>query len=104
MTRISFDTYYESYIFECSGHTGYSTPGEDILCSAVSVLCYTLDRFLQKLYDEAQIESYTKEFNDGCVIMQFEAFDKSVLDSIEILLDGFRLLSENYPEHIATDF
>ena len=42
MTKITFDTYYDTYLFECIGHTEYATAGQDILCSAVSILCYTL--------------------------------------------------------------
>ena len=46
MTDVSFVKYRDTYIFQCSGHTGYAAAGEDILCSAVSVLCYTLREYL----------------------------------------------------------
>ncbi len=54
MTCITFTRHRDRYLFECEGHTGYSKRGCDILCSAVSCLCYTLDAYLQGAYEDGK--------------------------------------------------
>lgn len=107
MTTVTFEPYYDTYMFRCSGHSGYSAPGHDIVCSAVSVLCYTLDDFLSRSELEGRISSYKRDFSDGYVSIDFEAVrieDTGLFDGIEAILGGFRLLSEHFPEYVAAEF
>lgn len=107
MTNVSFEPYYDTYMFQCAGHSGYREKGCDIVCSAVSVLCYTLDAFLSRCECEGRIKNYKKDFSEGMAYMEFEAVcpdDTGVMDGVEALLEGFRLLSEYYPDYVAADF
>ncbi len=106
MTTVSFDTYYDTGIFQCEGHSGYSEPGSDIVCSAVSVLCYTLDEYLSRLELEGRISSYKREFTDGYVSMEFgyNPYDGGISDGVEAIMGGFSLLSEHFPEYVTTEF
>ncbi|MBQ2729674.1 MAG: ribosomal-processing cysteine protease Prp [Clostridia bacterium] len=107
MTSISYTEYYEAHIFECVGHTGYSTAGNDILCSAVSCLCYTLDAYLRGCVLEGKITHYVSEFNEGNVRIQYEYTDicntEALLEAVRAILGGFILLEENFPDHINVD-
>ena len=105
MTMISFDTYYDTYLFECVGHTEYTTAGQDILCSAVSIFCYTLRALLRDEYEEGKIYRYREDFSAGYVRMDFELPDDSapILDNIMAILRGFLLLEEAFPDYIQAD-
>lgn len=106
MTEISFNLYDSTYIFECKGHTGYSARGSDILCSAVSVLCYTLKDLLEDMEAAGRIYRLICDFHDGMAIIEFSPAsekDISLLEAVEALLRGFRILGEGYPEYITAD-
>lgn len=107
MTHVSYESYHDLHIFECVGHTGYSSLGTDILCSAISCLCYTLDAYLQKGYDEGSITNFVSDFSDGYVRLQFEYCDKydsqRCDEAINAVLSGFTLLEQSYPDYIDTD-
>lgn len=105
MTKISFDTYYDSYLFECVGHTEYASAGHDILCSAISILCYTLRALLRDAYEEGKIDRYQEDFSPGYVRMDFALPDDSaqILDSVMAILRGFQLLEEAFPDFVEAD-
>lgn len=106
MTDISFQLYDDTYIFECNGHTGYSTRGSDILCSAVSVLCYTLKDLLEDMEAAGRIYRLICDFRDGMAIIEFSLSsekDTPLLEAVNALLRGFRILSDGYPEYITAN-
>lgn len=107
MTRISFENYRDTYIFECCGHTGYASAGRDILCSAVSVLCYTLASYLEKQKSEGALTSFLSDFSEGYARMSFDISDtadeRSITEAVRAILFGFALLEESFPDHIDTD-
>ncbi len=104
MTEISFDLCGDTYIFECVGHTGFSASGSDILCSAVSILCYTLKDFLEDMEADGRISDLICDLRGGTAIIEFRTAsddDTSLLEAVCALLGGFRLLGDNYPEYIS---
>lgn len=105
MTRVSFVQYRDSYIFQCTGHTGFAQSGEDILCSAVSVLCYTLDEYLQRAHSEGRLKRYESSFSSADVTVEFEPVqeDGALLEAVRAVLGGFILLAENYGDYIIAD-
>ena len=107
MTTVTFVKYGGKYIFECTGHAEYASYGRDILCSALSVLCYTLDSYLRRASGEGKICSYCSRFEPGNVHLSFEVCDtypnNIALQVVEAILDGFVLLEESFPDHIRAD-
>lgn len=107
MTSVTFDRIYDTYIFECSGHTGYSVCGKDILCSAVSILCYTLRTYLEGLFDEGIICDFLSDFSAGSAIIRYSFSDGAdeirVCEAVNAILSGFSLLEENFPDYISAD-
>jgi uncharacterized protein YsxB (DUF464 family) len=107
MTTVSFNRIHDTYLFECTGHTGYSSCGRDILCSAVSVLCYTMRSYLEGLFDEGILCNFISEFSDGSALIRFELSDGAdegkVLEAVKAVLTGFSLLEENFPDFVTAD-
>lgn len=107
MTSVTFDKLHDTYIFQCSGHTGYSVCGKDILCSAVSILCYTLRSYLEGLFGEGIILNYLSDFSSGSVLIRYELSDgadeRSVEEAVKAILSGFSLLEENFPDFVTAD-
>ena len=68
--------------FRCDGHAEYAEPGEDIVCSAVSVLTLNTCNAIEALTEDA--------FSVGA--------DASLL--IDALVLGMQSLSEQYSEFI----
>ena len=108
MTKISFCNYNGKYIFECMGHTEYASYGKDVLCSAISVLCYTLGAYLSRASTEGKICSYQSSFAPGEVHLSFELCDSYphniALHVVNAILDGFALLEESFPDYIKAEF
>ena len=107
MTEITFANYHDTCIFSCNGHTKYSNAGADILCSAVSCLCYTLNAYVQSLHERGDTTHYLSQFSNGNVQIEFilsdTADEKAVMEAIGAILSGFKLLWENFPDHITLD-
>lgn len=107
MTSVTFTKYYEKFIFECKGHAEYGPRGGDILCSAVSTLCYTLERYLSGAFERGLIINYNESFSEGYVIISFEYadtfFTTCVEEAVNAVLGGFTLLSESFPDHVSAD-
>lgn len=105
MTHVSLCRYRDAYIFQCTGHAGYAQSGEDILCSAVSVLCYTLDEYLKRAHGEGRLLRYISSFASADVTIEFEPrnSDRVLLEAVNAVLGGFALLAENYGDYILAD-
>ena len=107
MTTVSFNRIHDTYLFECTGHTGYSSCGRDILCSAVSILCYTMRSYLEGLFEEGIIRNYLSDFSSGSVLIRYELSDgadeRSVEEAVKAILSGFSLLEENFPDFVTAD-
>ncbi len=106
MTDVSFVKYRDTYIFQCSGHTGYAAAGEDILCSAVSVLCYTLREYLAGTELDSRLAKFRHTFVPGEVVIEFRAAheeDTALIEAVRAILGGFEILAESFGEYIRTD-
>lgn len=107
MTSVTFNKTHDTYIFECTGHTGYCVCGNDILCSAVSILCYTMREYLEGLYNEGLLCDFLSDFAPGNVLIRFEFSDGTdeyrIGEAINAILGGFSLLEESFPDYISAD-
>lgn len=75
------------------GHAGYADPGEDIVCSAVSSLWFTL-------INSIQLTDSSYQVSDGPNELHIQNVDKYT----GILLDSFRIgangIAEAYPDNV----
>ena len=85
--------------FRCDGHAEYAEPGEDIVCSAVSVLTLNTCNAIEALTEDAFSVGADQE--SGLIDFDFEdvpGHDASLL--IDALVLGMQSLSEQYSEFI----
>ena len=85
------------------GHAGFAEPGKDIVCSAVSILCYTLRRVVENLNLRGLLSEKHITFSNGAVYIDFTpryGCEISVMEQVNAILEGFNILAENYPENV----
>lgn len=85
------------------GHAGYKPPGEDIVCAAASMIFYNLAQVLME-YDKEQTMTKPVEMKYGDVSV-IRAYPKAAVEAwvdhdFYFALTGFRLLENQYPEHV----
>lgn len=72
------------------GHAGYAERGSDIVCSAATILAYSLAERVRECGGKI-----TMQPGYACIISGTEA-----LDALETVASGYRLLAEGYPDYI----
>lgn len=103
MTQITYDRHYDKHVLVCAGHTEYS-PGSDILCSAVSTLCYCAKAYFEKAYAEGAVTDLKVALDKGFFALSFECEENSyALEVLKAVIEGFDILSEQFPDHISLD-
>lgn len=87
--------------FKISGHSGYGTHGNDIVCSAVSALGQTALLGLLKVA-EVEVDYKVDEGYLTCSITDFKSDRKSILCEgiLETMYEGFKNIEESYKKHI----
>lgn len=81
-----------------TGHADYAEHGKDIVCSAASILCYTLIAILDRYkYDEKEV--YLDNGDIKIMVVDTSPRDEATV-IFDTILQGFELLAEQYPENI----
>lgn len=94
MTRIEI----EKNKITINGHAGYGPEGQDIVCSAISILTYTLIGALE----DADIDYYEDIRPGHAHIEAFpdnKNFEKSEI-IFEVITKGLQILCENFAEFV----
>ena len=81
-----------------TGHAMYN-PGNDIVCSAASVLgqaAVTMVQNMQGVYTEANMKP-------GNLEMIVFGDTEKIMDRLAVMTTGFRMLSAAYPEYVEFD-
>lgn len=104
MTRVTFYKFDDRYIgYEFSGHADLAEYGEDILCSAISILSFTCtNTILHELKLNATIEE-DEEIGYVELIVQ-EDLEVSIADKLDLVIRQMKIgidgLKEQYPKHM----
>ena len=87
---------------EIFGHSNYDESGKDIICSAVSILSYTLINSLNSIgkIDEKYIDIEENE-SEGLLVLKLNKQNKKTNILFENFLVGIRLLLEDYSDYIT---
>lgn len=99
----------KTYTFEMNGHSGYSERGTDIVCSAASMLLYTLVESAGRLPEEAYTKAPEFKINDlddvnasfTCTPSDVYASTVSVI--CQTILAGYELLADTYPDNVSIE-
>lgn len=101
MTEIRFNP--KQYKVEIKGHAGYAEVGKDIVCSAVSILFYTLAECLTNSRDELVDDPIINMDGDGEASIQCNPkleYEGNVMRTYWTILNGFQLLADSYEENV----
>ena len=87
---------------EIKGHAGYGKKGEDIVCSAVSILTYTL---LASLMHMQGVKVQNAVIKNGYAYLQWRPPDakseKEICNAvIDALCAGYEIMQQNYPDYV----
>ena len=100
MIDITFNP--NTYTLDIKGHAGHGEKGEDIVCSAISTLFYTLG---EALYGASHMIAEEIVFNDedgnghlSC--KPKEEYEKNISLIFWTILVGFELVAKNYEKNV----
>lgn len=94
MTKIKYQIMNDEFEIEVKGHAGYAAVGNDIVCSAISILVQTLAYHME---DVAEDHNY--KLSSGEVWIR--AKGETAMVSFKTILTGLVMLQEQYPEYIS---
>jgi uncharacterized protein YsxB (DUF464 family) len=88
---------------EVSGHAGQAEKGKDIVCSAVSILFYTLAQAITDSEEmlEATPIIYTEDGNGFVSCKPKKTFLSAIQRTYWTVLTGIEMLAEEYKEYIS---
>ncbi len=88
--------------FRCDGHADYAQEGQDIVCSAVSVLTINTINAIDALTDDA----YSLGDDETAGLIDFKFYEDPTHDAtllIDAMVLGMRSIEEQYGEFIHFD-
>ena len=91
----------KEYDLTIKGHAESGEKGHDIVCSAVSVLFYTLGQSLVESNEMLEANSFTDKDGEGhlsCVPKK--EYEGNIARSYWTIMQGFMLIAGNYPKNV----
>lgn len=106
MTKVYYREYYDRFLIIVDGHSEFNEKGKDIVCSAVSILVFTLLNALKNEECDKRLIFRREIVHDGYFCVEVEPFDfsrKRIEGIIETVILGLVLLNEEYPENVKLE-
>lgn len=106
MITASFATNQESgsITLKIKGHADAAESGKDIICSAATILAYTVAQTLQFMYEQGELQKKPRiKLTEGDTIIVAKPKPEGyaeVLHTFFVAQVGYHLLSHNYPQHV----
>jgi uncharacterized protein YsxB (DUF464 family) len=106
MIKASFTHQKETGIIalEVKGHAGQAEKGQDIVCSAASILSYTIAQYLKYVEKRRGLKKQPRiVFKDGgalIVAKPTKDYEAEVLNAFFVAEVGYSLLAQNYPQYV----
>lgn len=113
MIKVKFKEKNGELSVSVKGHAMSAEAGKDLICSAASMLSYTLAQSVMRNEElgafngKPEIRMNSGDFYIRCIPeTKYEAAIFKVYESFQTILDGYRLLAQNFPDNISlvTDF
>ena len=100
MIEIKFNP--NEFTIDVSGHAEHGNKGEDIVCSAISTLFYTLAESLlqSKHMVEGEVDIITEDGNGYISCKPKEEYETNVSLLFWTILNGFELVAKNYEKNV----
>ena len=105
MIKASFTlTEDKTFLFKIDGHAGQDDSGHDIVCSAASILAYTLAQTMRYIEEQDGFElTPVIQLSEGKAIVLVrptEDYEGEVMQSFFTIEVGYSLLAQNYPQYV----
>lgn len=105
MIDITFIADDETISLKIKGHAGQNDFGKDIVCSASSILAYTIAQTVEDMYLADMLRKKPQiDLESGDATIVCSPKKKSYMKAIQsfmVVQNGFRLLALNYPQYVA---
>lgn len=92
---------------EIRGHSGSAPKGEDLICSAATMLAYTAAQAIQFMSEQGKLKRKPKiKIQDGKATVIATPTDDGyaeVLHTFWVAQCGAHVLAHNYPQHVKLD-
>ena len=89
------------------GHPGAAEAGQDIVCSAVSILLQTLEIYFKKMNEQGSLRELIDDVRPAaaCIKAIPAHYDDSIEASyaFDVISGGLKALAEDYPEYITLE-
>ncbi|MEE0390625.1 MAG: ribosomal-processing cysteine protease Prp [Lachnospiraceae bacterium] len=84
------------------GHADYAEAGKDIVCSACSILLFTLLEELQKQQATGKVKITVLEMEEsGRCRMEITDWAKETEVVLETIFNGYKIIEKNFPKNIS---
>ncbi|MHB1316165.1 MAG: ribosomal-processing cysteine protease Prp [Christensenellales bacterium] len=96
-----------AFAFSASGHAQAAQDGPNIVCAAVSMLCYTRLKSCLRLQERGLLVSLSHSFAPGEVRIFAEAAGRgkrALTCACETVMGGFVLLCDEYPGQVEVRY
>ena len=94
----------KSLLFKIDGHAGQDNSGHDIVCSAASILAYTLAQTMRYIDEQNGFEvTPVIKLNEGNAVVFVrpkEDYEGEVMQTFFTVEVGYSLLAQNYPQYV----
>ena len=94
----------DTIVLRVEGHAGQDEKGHDIVCSAASILTYTVAQYLKYVEKCRGLKKkpriVLKEGDALIIAKPTKEFEAEVLNAFFVAEVGFSLLAQNYPQYV----
>ena len=94
----------DTIVLEVKGHAGMDDKGHDIVCSAASILTYTIAQYLQFIHNRGGLQKKPRiDIKDGDALIiakPKKEYEGEVLNAFFVAEVGYSLLAQNYPQFV----
>ena len=101
MINVVYDR--KNFTVTVKGHAASGEAGRDIICSAVSILVYTLEANVKAMKHNGQAKRATSKLESGNAVIKCKpcrSLESVVRVSFNSVCAGFELLSKAYPDFV----
>lgn len=104
MIKVNFIEEEKVLCLTLTGHAGYAEPGKDIVCSAASILVYTLAQSVATIADQGGLDGnpvIKLGPGDVCIrAIPVSGMYETVQSAFIFAVIGYRLLEKQYPTNV----
>ena len=91
-------------VLKVEGHAGQDNTGHDVICSAASILAYTIAQYLQSIHEQGGLQKKPRiNLKNGealIVAKPTQEYEGEVLNAFFVAEVGYSLLAQNYPQDV----